>query len=342
MDKWYEDKKLDSGVVISSRIRLARNIDKYPFSKMLKNADALKMIAEVKEAIINDRTPIANSFEYVDMGDISAVEKLSMIENHLISPELAQKRDNCGAIIKDDKSVSIMINEEDHIRIQAIMAGYNIEEAWQLAKRIDSLIDENVKYAFDKQYGYLTSCVTNTGTGLRASVMVHIPLLEKTGQLRNIMNSISKFGMTIRGIYGEGSEPLGSMYQISNQITLGKNEVDIINGLKNVVDQIIENEQGLRNRYISNNREEALDRVFRAYGILSNCKIISSKEAVSLLSELRLGVVSGLISSDKLKSNVYNIMMNIQAGNIQQRLGRECDVKARDIERATYLNSVLI
>lgn len=339
--KWYEEKSLDGGVVLSSRIRLARNIAKYPFAKTLSKEKSEQMIEEVKNAVINDRTPIGKEFEYISMEGLGEIDKLSMIENHLISPELAQKNMPCGALVKNDSSVSIMINEEDHIRIQTMMAGYNIDKAWDLADKIDNLIGETINYAFDKEYGYLTSCVTNAGTGLRASFMLHIPMLEKTGQLRNIVNSINKFGMTIRGIYGEGSEPLGSIYQISNQITLGKSERDIIEGLKNVVEQIIEKEQILMNKYIENNREEMLDKVYRAYGLLSNCKIISSSEAIKLLSDLRMGIVSGLFNIGNIKANIYNIMMNVQAGNLQNNIGKMCNERTRDIERATYINRVL-
>ncbi len=340
MTKWYEEKDLDKQTVISSRIRLARNLKKYPFSAAISEEKSKQLIEEVKNAIKNERTFLSEMFEYTELNNLSYEDKTAMLENHIISADLINKKSPCAALIQNDESVSILLNEEDHLRIQSICAGYNIDKAWQNADKIDDLIEESVEYAFDKNYGYLTACPTNTGTGLRASFMLHLPMLEKTGRIRSISQSLSKFGMTMRGLYGEGSEPLGSIYQISNQITLGKSEEEIIDSLKNLTAQIIEQEKSITEQYKKYHKLEFEDMIFRSYGILKNCKLISSKEAMQLLSDVRLGINSDVLKTSP-KANIYNIMMNIQSGNLQKRCGKTLNESERDIQRAQYLNDVI-
>ncbi len=342
MTKWYEDKALDTNVVLSSRVRLARNIKGYPFPKKLNNEQAKELVAKVKSSIINDRTPLSSKFTFVSMDDIAQTKKLAMLENHIVSPELIQKRTPCGVLVNEDNSVNILINEEDHIRIQTMCSGYNIDKAWQEADLIDNLIGESIKYAYDEEFGYLTACVTNTGTGLRASFMLHLPMLENNGQIAQLASSVSKFGMTIRGIYGEGSKPLGSIYQLSNQITLGKSEKEIMESLKNITSQIIDRENALREQTIKNQHTELEDTVYRALGTLKYCIKISSSEAMELLSRVRLGMVSGLIDNKLCKTNIYNVMMNVQGGNLQSRIGHSAGEHERDLERAKYLKEVFL
>jgi len=341
MDKWYNSYDTDNNIVISSRIRLARNIKKYPFSSKLSEQKALELIDDVKKSIKDSRTSFGDSFEFINIKEKSDVEKYSLIENHSVSPELVNKDTPVSVLIKDDETVSIMINEEDHIRIQTVLPGYNIEKAWDLADKIDDLIEESVEYAFDEDYGYLTSCITNIGTGMRASFMIHIPLIEMCGQVRNISQAINKFGMTLRGIYGEGSESLGSIYQISNQVTLGKSEKEIIEALKNVTNQIIEQENNLRNEMIREHKIDFEDKIFRSYGVLTNCRKISSKEAMQLLSDLRLGFMMGILNSKNEKVNIYSIMMNIQPGNLVKYMGKNGSPEERDIQRAKYIRNCL-
>ncbi len=341
MNKWYNEASTDKSVIISSRIRLARNVKKYPFSRFLEGEQAKKMLQEAIGTIKNERSILANRFEYIALEEKSEIEKRMLLERHIISPELMKDSKNKGVLVQDDEAVSIMLNEEDHIRIQTIFAFEKIDEAWQLADNIDNLIEESIEYAFDKDFGYLTACPTNTGTGLRASFMLHLPILEQTGQLKNIIQALSKFGMTVRGIYGEGTEPLGSIYQISNQITMGKTEEETIEALKNVTNQIIEKETYLRDNAFNLRKLELTDEIYRSYGILTNCRKISGKEAMSLLSQVRLGFLAGVLQAETPKLNIYNIMMNIQAGNLQKVVGQELDEKARDIARAEYIRANL-
>lgn len=337
MDKWYNSSKTDEGIVISSRIRLARNVKKYPFSQKLSAKQAEKLIEDVKNSVKSANTSFGDAFEFININEKSNAEKYSLLENHSISPDLMDKDKPAGVLIKDDETISIMINEEDHIRIQTVFPGYNIEQAWDTADKIDNLIEENIDYAFDENYGYLTSCITNVGTGMRASFMIHIPLIEMYGQVKYLSQAISKFGMTLRGLYGEGSEPLGGIYQISNQITLGKSEEEITDALKNVASQIIEQEKELEKKIMKEQKTDLEDRVFRSYGILSNCRKISSKEAMKLLSDLRLGAITGIINLKDKNINIYNIMMSIQPGNMIKYMNVQGNQEERDIHRAAYI-----
>lgn len=342
MTKWYEEKALDNNVVLSSRVRLARNIKGYPFPRRLTSEQAKRLVNQVKDSVINDRTPLGSAFKYLYMPEVDKTAKLAMLENHIVSPELIQKQTPCGVLVNEDNSVNILINEEDHIRIQAMCSGYNIDKAWEEADRIDSLIGESVKYAYDDEFGYLTACVTNTGTGLRASFMLHLPMLENNGRIAQLASNVSKFGMTIRGIYGEGSKPLGAIYQISNQITLGKSEKEIMESLKNIASQIIDKENALREQVLKNQRIELEDVSYRALGALKYCVKISSAEAMDLLSRVRLGMVSGIIDNNLCKTNIYNVMMNVQGGNLQSRIGHSANEAERDTERAKYLKEIFV
>ena len=336
MGKWYENGP-DEQIIISCRCRLARNIKKYPFRTILKDEAADSAISDSVKALKNDRSPLSPFFEYIDLNKCTPLEKQAYVNKHVISPEFVKMNGPKGLLVKDDESCSVMLNEEDHIRIQSIFPGDGLEVAWDMTDKIDNLMEETIEYAFDKDYGYLTSCPTNTGTGLRASYMVHIPLLEKTGHFRGIVQTIGKFGMTARGIYGEGTEPMGSIYQISNQVTLGKSEHEIIKSLQGVTNQIIEQELKLRTRLMRGDNPDVTDVVYRAYGILANCRKISGKEAIKLLSEVRLGYMTGILAKNKPKNNIYSIIMNIQPGLLQHSHGAELTEEKRDALRADYI-----
>jgi protein arginine kinase len=276
----------------------------------------------------------------IDIESISEIERSVFLEKHIVSPEFLKNDLPRGLLLTEDANASIMVNEEDHIRIQMIAAGDGLNESLETANHIDDLIEESVEYAFHTEYGYLTACPTNTGTGLRASYMIHLPMYEKTNQLKNLLPAISKFGITIRGIHGEGTESMGGIYQISNQITLGKSEQDIINGLKNVTKNIIDREKHLCETVLEQKKEEIENNVYRAYGILSYSRKINIKEAMDLLSEIRLGYLTGLLGTPKPGKRIYQIMMEIQAGHLQRMAGEELDEKSGDYARAEYLRKL--
>lgn len=339
--KWYEDSLVDDTPVISSRVRLARNLKNYPFFMMLKEEDSHKMIKEVIDSIKKPETSINSEFEYVDLTQKNDIDKLAMLEKHKISLELLRSKAPRGILLKQDESVDIMINEEDHIRIQSIASGKNIKQAWKTAEYIDNIIEESVEYAFDEDFGYLTSCPSNTGTGMRASYMVHLPMIEASGRLSRIVSALSTFGMTIRGIYGESSESIGNVYQISNQVTLGKSEEEIIENIENITNQIVDNELDVLDNNIKQRPIYFEDQVYRAYAVLSNCRQISIKEAMNLLSTVRIGYMSGVLKEKKPNKSIYNIMMDIEYGNLQLHVGRTLNDVEIDIARAKYIRGLL-
>jgi len=333
MNTWYTNNVVDASPVISSRIRLARNIKKYPFLSLINDDQSRHLIQEAENALANYYAPI----RFDEKND---VEKHRLLERHVISPEFLKINKPKGLMLQNDEQISIMVNEEDHIRIQSIYSGDDIDAAWNTANKTDDLLEASVQYAFDKEYGYLTSCPTNTGTGLRASYMIHLPLTERTGNIRNLLPAVSKFGMALRGIYGEGTEPLGHIYQVSNQVTMGKSEEEIISSLKTIAGQIIENENRLRENAMSHVRIDMEDRFFRAYGTLTHARKLSAKEAMELLSAVRLGYMTQTLTAPKPGKTLYEIMMNIQPGSLQAEAGRELADTEQDIFRASYLRGI--
>jgi protein arginine kinase len=258
----------------------------------------------------------------------------------LISPNLAESTTHGACLLSENEEISIMINEEDHIRIQCIFPGLQISEALTIANEIDDSIEKSVDYAFDEKIGYLTSCPTNVGTGMRASVMMHLPGLVLTQQINGIIPAINQLGLVVRGIYGEGSEALGNIFQISNQITLGKSEQDIVEDLKSIVSQVISQERASREALAKTSNIHLEDRVFRSYGVLSNSRIIESKEAARCLSDVRLGIDMGYIQN--ISKNILNeLMVLTQPGFLQQYAGGPLRPNERDIRRASLIRERL-
>lgn len=338
--KWYEEKCINKNIIISSRVRLARNLKGYPFYKFLNKENAIEIVNKTKATIFNSFSNSENFFKFIYLKEKNDVEKMSMVENHLISLDLIKNDLPKGVILQKDEKLTIMINEEDHIRIQSIENGDNIEKAFEKANKIDDLLAENLAFAYDKDFGYLTSCLTNIGTGIRVSFMLHLPMLENHNKINEIAQSISKFGMTIRGIYGEGTKPLASIYQISNQATLGKTEKQILIDIKNIAMQIAEKEKYLR-RNIQKNNIELIDKIYRSYGALKYCKKISNKEALNHLSNLWLGIYADIFEKHLLKFNIYNIMMMIQPANLMQKYNNLENKQQFEIYRAKLINKML-
>ncbi|MCL1997081.1 MAG: ATP--guanido phosphotransferase [Defluviitaleaceae bacterium] len=334
--KWYTPED-DTSPVISCRVRLARNFKKYNFLSKLQAPQAEEMVNEVGGILLGLKN---TNFQFVDIMKKSNVEKLSLLEYHKISLDLLRGKQPRGLVSSADDTIHIMLNEEDHIRIQSIAPGKNIQKAYIAADHTDNLIEQKIEYAFDESLGYLTSCPSNTGTGMRASYMVHLPLLEKMGKLQNIVNSLSRAGMTMRGIYGESSDSIGSIYQISNQCSLGRSEEEIIGILENLTNQIVETEMETTQANIKRAPIYFEDQVYRALGVLQNCRQIDIKEARRMISVLRLGVVSGLIKNPA-DISIYTLMMNIEYGNLKLSMGVDLPDSEIDVARATYIRNVL-
>lgn len=292
---WYDD--INDGIILSTRVRLARNIEKTPFPSHLDKAEAEKVGETLANSVLNSNSTLSNDFKLYKLRDMSSAQKTAMTEEHLISPQMI-KNDNGAVLVNKDKTMSIMLMEEDHIRLQIIKGGYCLDEAYDLADKVDDVMEENLIYAFDEKYGYLTACPTNVGTGLRASVMMHLPALVMTGNISRVIQSFSGMGIAVRGLYGEGTDAEGALYQISNSITLGLDEKEIINKLKTVVDRISEMEKQARDMLMQNHVDDFADRLMRSYGILKYAVKVTSKEAKTMLSEVMLGQNMGIIKCD--------------------------------------------
>ncbi len=338
MQKWYESNEVDNDIVLSSRIRLARNVDKYSFPIKMTAASAEEMIRDISGSVLTGESE-GSSFEMIDLAQMQELDKNIMVEQHLVSPDLAKSSLPSALLIKTDENISVMLSEEDHIRIQAFAPGDKIDDAFNLANETDDCIESKVNYAFDKDLGYLTSCPTNLGTGLRASFMLHLPYLEINKQIPQISQAVGKFGMTIRGTYGEGTEPVASIYQISNQVTLGLSETEIINNLKTITVQIIEKEKELAKRAMKNHLLVE-DQVYRSYGLLSNARILTDKEAFKHLSILRFGYMENILKEPKPKMTIYKLIMNIHNASLSKKYNTT-DLKELLTARASYIRDQL-
>lgn len=322
--------------VISTRIRLARNLENVPFTHRLNNKGKLKVIEDVRCALMDSNSALSNEFTLIKLWEIPQQEALALAENHLISYELAKNPQGSAVMLNRDRTVSIMINEEDHIRLQVIMPGFEPEKAYDLADKLDDLLNETLDFAFDEKLGYLTQCPTNLGTGLRASVMLHLPALQSTRSMPRIASELSKLGLTIRGFYGEGSEPCGAIYQLSNQISLGISEQAAIKNLKSIAEQLISQERRERETMLKNIAVK--DKIHRSFGLLKHAKIMSHAEATALLSNLRLGAACGEFDASMIKKADALTTM-VQPATLMKLAGKEMTPEERDEYRAQLIQN---
>ncbi len=336
MLNWYLQNGKESDVVVSSRIRLARNLSNFPFVTKQTKETRNKLEEIIKEIVPS----LGYGLKFVKLQDMDEITKMSLLEKHLVSPNFVINKEDTGAmLINDDENISVMINEEDHLRIQVMTSGLDIENLMNFSTELDEKIGKVLPYAYHEKYGFLTSCPTNVGTALRASVMVHLPGLEKTGNINKILEVINNFGMNIRGIYGEGSKVAANMYQISNKQTLGISENEIVKNLKLITEKIIEQER-LARKILARDSIELEDKVYRAYGILTNAKKISSEEARDLLSEVKLGTDLGIIQ-ELTDLKVKKLELYTKPANLQKYLGKQIDSYERDIKRAEVIKQIV-
>ncbi len=333
-NRWYLGVGEQSDIVVSTRIRLARNLNEYPFPNKLNTKSRTALNNIIKDAVETD-----NRFDlrFVEMKSLARFEAASMAERHIISPEFASDADGRALLISKDEDVCIMLNEEDHIRIQIMKSGFALDEAYSVADEIDDLLGNKLEYAFDERIGYLTQCPTNLGTGMRASVMLHLPALTMNGQIHKLINTISKLGLTFRGAFGEGTKATGDMYQLSNQITLGISEEFAIRNLKAITLQLCANERAAREELLKSIDTE--DTIFRAYGTLKWARLLSTKELMDNLSLVRLGSVAGKISVPIETLN--ELMISMQPASINVMAAQKLDEKERDTIRATKVRNRL-
>jgi protein arginine kinase len=336
LSEWMKGEGPESDIVISSRVRIARNLRDYPYPMLATNQQSREVLEKVSAVMKHEDLKEISHFTLLPLADMNELQKRVLVEKHLISPNLASESRNGAVILSDNESISIMVNEEDHLRIQCLYPGFQIREAWDLANQVDDVFETELEYGFDEKRGYLTSCPTNVGTGIRASVMMHLPGLVLSQQINRILTAVTQVGLAVRGIYGEGSEALGNLFQISNQITLGQSEEEIIDNLYGVAKQIIEHERAARQKLVQESRLRIVDRVSRSLGILSHAAIIDSKEAAQRLSDVRLGIDLNIIRN--VSPSVLNeLMVMTQPGFLQQIAGEKLSPDERDMRRAQLI-----
>jgi len=338
LSRWMEGSGPEIDIVVSSRARVARNIKGHAFPCLASNEETAAVLEDIKVAI--NCGDDFSGYSYRQMEKLSFLEKQTLVEKHLISPFLARESKHGALLLRQDEAVSIMINEEDHLRIQAILPGLQLEETWREACQCDDQLDAKLNYAFDERIGYLTACPTNIGTGLRASVMLHLPALIITRQINRFLGALSQVGLTVRGLYGEGTEIVGNLVQISNQVTLGQTEDEIISNLFSVIRQVIEQEQNARQALLDKKRASLADRAWRAFGLLQYAQVMSSQEAIQLISDLRFGFDLGLIKAVDHKL-LNELLIIIRPGCLQLLAGRELSDSERSLERPIRIKETI-
>lgn len=338
---WMKGGGPDGDIVLSSRIRLARNLEGVPFPGRADGKALAAVADEIRKSVGDLGAADKHVYMYVEMDKLPQLERNVLVEKHIISPHHADDRGHRALVVRDDAAVSIMVNEEDHLRIQCLVPGLNLQEAFALANRVDDLLEAKHTFAFSERAGYLTACPTNAGTGMRASVMVHLPALVLTRQINRIVAAATQLGLAVRGLYGEGTEAIGNIFQISNQITLGHSEQEIIDNLQGIARQVVEQERAARQALAGKSPDALDDRVWRAYGVLSYARNISGQEAMSLLSEVRLGIDLKLITG--VDAAVFNELLVTTRPNFLQKIaGREeIDPGERDRLRAQLIREKL-
>lgn len=335
---WMTGEGADNAIVLTSRIRLARNLAGVPFpgwAKKNQRAEALEEMRPAVESLNCMKDPFSQ-----ELDSLSSVQKQVMVERHLISREHAARGEGSAAVIERRQSIAIMLNEEDHLRMQSIRPGLELTAAYESLAEVDDQLSDQLEYAFDHELGYLTTCPTNLGTGLRGSAMLHLPALVLSDQIGQVLQAVNKIGLAVRGIFGEGTESLGNLFQISNQSTLGESEETILRRLERVISQVATHERNARGKLVEDDPDMVCDKIGRAYGVLRNAWIIDSKEALNHLSLLRLGGDLGIFSHDTVRQ-CDELLMEIQPAHLQMHSGRKLVPEERDTIRAEIVRSRL-
>ena len=328
-----------SDIVVSSRIRLARNLEKQPFATRTNTAAQVEVRRVAKDGI--EHVSSLKSSSFFELGHLDELDRQFLVERHLISREHASQPEHRAVAVGPGEVISIMVNEEDHLRIQVMQSGLNLHEAWSVIDTLDDELSAVIPYAYSSEWGYLTCCLTNAGTGMRASVMVHLPALVMTKQINKVLHAITKLGLTARGLYGEGTEAQGNFFQISNQVTLGRPEEELVENMERILKQVIDHEQSAREGLITNTRLQLEDRIWRAYGILRHAQIISSNETLDLLSAVRLGVDAGIMKGVLDCPTINEMLIFSQPAHLQKLEGSRLSTKERDSKRALFIRQKL-
>ena len=324
-------------IVLMTRIRLARNLANHRFPGWAERSEREDVLAQCREALTG--TSAMKRCLSVPLTEIGALQRQILVERHLISRELSGSKSGAGVVINKDQSVSVMINEEDHLRIQVLRAGFQLKKAWNTVNTLDTALEEQLDYAFSPSLGYLTACPTNLGTGMRASAMMHLPALVIAGQMEKVVRAVNQLGMVVRGLFGEGSDASGSIFQISNQTTLGESEEDIIKRLQSVLQSIIDHELNARAKLMEAEPHKMFDKIGRAFGLLQNSHLLTSSEAMNLLSLLRLGIDLGVFP-DETRAMIDRLFIEAQPGHVHYASGKpELESTERDMLRAARMRT---
>lgn len=336
--RWLNGSGTEGAVVYSTRIRLARNLESIPFPPRARKEQLTAVVQRAAGAV--ERLPTLSGAEYFDLTALSPLERTFLMERHLISRDLQQGSRTRGVVVAPGENLSVMVNEEDHFRIQAIESGFQLARAWESINALDEEMARELDYAYRRELGYLTACPTNVGTGMRASVLIHLPSLVLTKQAKKVLQGVNAVGLAVRGFYGEGTEVMGNFFQVSNQATLGRSEMEILESLERVTRQLIEYEGKAREAMLKSARVQVEDKVWRAYGTLRYCRSITSQEVLSLASAVRFGLAMGLDGLSDTRT-LNEIMVYAQPGHVQQLAGRELAAPERNVLRAEYVRNRL-
>ncbi len=336
--EWLRGTGPESDIVISSRIRLARNLAAFHFTNRSNAHQKAEIEAMLRERIA--KLDVQPPLDYINVPHLSALDRQFLVERQLISRELAGADGPRGVALAPKETVSLMVNEEDHLRLQVMRSGFALDEAWQDIDKVDDLLEQRVNYAFSEEFGYLTACPTNVGTGMRASVMLHLPALVLAKQIEKVFRALQKINLAVRGLYGEGSRASGDFYQISNQVTLGKSETTILGEIRDVIPQIINYERQARGTLVRESRQALQDRVSRAIGTLRSATMMTSEETMDLLSSVRLGVNLSLLG-DITIPRVNELFIQTQPAHLQKLMGASLDGEERNAARARFLRTKL-
>lgn len=332
--EWLKGTGSNSDIVISSRIRLARNLEKIPFPHWANKKQSEQTLETIRKAV--EDNDYLKKIMFLRLSDLDTTDKQFLIERHLMSREHAMRPDNKAIVISEEEIVSIMVNEEDHLRIQIMKSGFDLSEAWNIMNNIDTSLSKKLSFAFSQELGFLTACPTNVGTGMRGSVMLHLPALVMAKQINKVLAAIAKLSFATRGLYGEGTQAAGNFFQISNQVSLGQNEEEIIDNIQGIIKQIIEQENMARGALMQNNRQVVEDRIYRAFGVLKSAYIINSAETIEMLSMLRLGQDLGIVKDvDRLLIN--ELLILTQPAHLQKIEGKKLTAQERDVKRAALI-----
>lgn len=337
--EWLKASGPFNDVVVSSRMRLARNLTGYPFERNLTEQQRREIIEVIRQTLAE--SDLAKNTGYFSMQELSELDRQLLLERHLISREHAEDPGTKSVALSDDEAISLMVLEEDHLRMQSFQSGLNLIEAWRIVDRIDTEIEKRVQFAFSPVLGYLTACPTNVGTGLRASCMLHLPGLVLTKQIHKILQALGKLNLAVRGLYGEGTQATGNLFQFSNQITLGQNEEEIIENLECVIKQVVDHEKTAREHLMAKKKAKFDDQVWRAIGALKSARVMSSQEATGYLSLLQLGFNLDMFKADLTRKDLNSLFLLIQPAHLQKKAGKELDAVERDVRRAELIRNHL-